>query len=134
MAGLDAAARRYEKHLRHQFATVLGQPGAAVPCFDCIHLGMGADGHTASLFPGRPALEEAERLIVAVDAPGGKPPLPRLSMTLPLINNARMVLFLVAGADKGPALAEIMDSAVPSALPAARVRPREELRWLVSDE
>jgi len=133
MAGLEDAAARYEAHLRQQFATVLGQPGESVPCFDCIHLGMGADGHTASLFPGHPALEEGQRLIVAVDAPGGIPPLPRLSMTLPLINNTRMAVFLVAGADKRIALADILDSSSPSALPAGRVRPREELRWLVTE-
>ncbi len=73
------------------------------PRFDVIHLGLGEDGHTASLFPGSPALDEAKALVAYVhDAP--KPPPERLTMTLPVINAARAVLFMVQGASKRDAL------------------------------
>ena len=72
---------------------------AGRPRFDVIHLGLGDDGHTASLFPGSPALQEAHALVAVVhDAP--KPPPERLTFTLPVINAARAVLFMVQGASK----------------------------------
>ena len=86
-----------------------------IPRFDIIHLGLGEDGHTASLFPGSPALQEQRALVVDVhDAP--KPPPDRLTFTLPLINAARAVLFTVQGAGKREALARVLrrDPAAPA--------------------
>jgi 6-phosphogluconolactonase len=99
------------------------------PRFDVIHLGMGEDGHTASLFPGSPALREAQALVAAVhDAP--KPPPDRLTLTLPVINAARAVLFMVQGTSKREALTRVLRR--DPALPASLVQPVDgELVFLV---
>jgi 6-phosphogluconolactonase len=99
------------------------------PRFDIIHLGMGEDGHTASLFPGSPALLEAQALVAQVDhAP--KPPPKRLTLTLPVINAARAVLVMVQGASKKDALARVLQR--DPALPASLVAPTDgELQLLV---
>lgn len=110
----EAAARRWEDELRAFFA--------GPPVFDFSLLGMGTDGHTASLFPGHPALEEKTRWTAAVAHPSAKPPVPRLTLTLPVLNAARRTLFL-CGSEKG-ALVERMrnDPAGAARLwPAARV-------------
>jgi 6-phosphogluconolactonase len=115
--GPERAAERYQAELEGCLApAALG----ALPAFDLVLLGMGADGHTASLFPGAPELDETRRWVVG-SHPSGL--VPRLTLTLPLINAARRVLFLVAGADKAPAAREVLAGSVPAALPAARVRP-----------
>jgi len=94
-----------------------------------IHLGLGEDGHTASLFPGSPALHETQSLVAIVhDAP--KPPSERLTLTLPVINAARAVLFMVQGASKHDALARVLRR--DPALPASHVQPLDgELRFIV---
>ncbi len=99
------------------------------PRFDVIHLGLGEDGHTASLFPGSPALQEAQALVAAVhDTP--KPPPDRLTLTLPVINAARAVLFMVQGASKREALARVRRR--DPAVPASHVQPVDgELRFIV---
>jgi len=99
------------------------------PRFDVIHLGLGDDGHTASLFPGSPALHEAQALVAVVhDAP--KPPPERLTLTLPVINAARAVLFMVQGASKRDALARVRRR--DPAVPASHVLPVDgELRFIV---
>jgi 6-phosphogluconolactonase len=99
------------------------------PRFDLIHLGMGEDGHTASLFPGHPALRERQALVAYVhDA--GKPPPERLTLTLPVINAARAVLFMVQGASKHEALARVLRR--DPALPASLVEPVDgELQFIV---
>ncbi len=85
-----------------------------------IHLGLGEDGHTASLFPGSPALKEVRALIAQVhDAP--KPPPDRLTLTLPVLNAARAVLFMVQGSSKREALARVLRR--DPALPASHVQP-----------
>lgn len=112
-ASPEAAAEAYEDILRTYFA---GQPA---PRFDLLLLGMGEDGHVASLFPGAPGLQEAGRWVIAVnDSP--KPPPRRITLTLPAINSARRILFLVAGEKKAAALAEVFRG---GGLPAGRVRP-----------
>ena len=102
---------------------------AGRPRFDVIHLGLGEDGHTASLFPGSAALQEANALVAAVhDAP--KPPPDRLTLTLPVINAARAVLFMVQGASKREALARVRRR--DPAVPASHVQPVDgELRFIV---
>ncbi|HEX9095416.1 MAG TPA: 6-phosphogluconolactonase [Candidatus Dormibacteraeota bacterium] len=103
--------------------------GRGRPRFDVIHLGLGEDGHTASLFPGSPALQEANALVARVDnAP--KPPPERLTLTLPVINAARAVLVMVQGASKKDALARVLRR--DPALPASHVQPVDgELQFLV---
>ena len=72
------------------------------PGIDLIHLGMGPDGHTASLFPGDPSLDaDPGQLVAATQDPNGRNPHPRLTLTLPAINSARLAVFTVAGADQG---------------------------------
>ena len=87
------------------------------PVFDLVLLGLGADGHTASLFPGDPALDERQRWVVAVDRPDGR----RLTLTLPVLSAARTVLFLVTGPEKRTVLAALMRG---DDVPAARVEAR----------
>jgi 6-phosphogluconolactonase len=98
------------------------------PGIDLIHLGMGPDGHTASLFPGAPTLEaEPGVLVAATEDPNGVNPHPRLTLTLPAINSARLAVFTVAGASKAGAVAGLLRG---EDLPAARVHAGRTL-WLV---
>ena len=126
-ADASAVAQAYEKTVRNVFAL---QP-REVPRFDMILLGMGPDGHTASLFPETAALQEKSRLVVANWVPKLKTY--RITFTLPVINAARRVLFLVSGTDKAPALHEIMEGKEPGEkYPAKLVHPDHgELIWLV---
>ena len=118
---VEASALRYAAELQEYF-------GAAPPRFDLIVLGMGPDGHTASLFPGH-AHPKGPWVIPVLNSP--KPPPTRLSLSLELINQAHHVLFLVTGEDKAPALSMLRESSVP-ALPAGAVQLDEgELIWLV---
>jgi 6-phosphogluconolactonase len=118
------AARDYEAHL----AAVAARLGEARYVHDLILLGLGEDGHTASLFPGSPALAETVRNVIP--AIGPKPPPQRVTMTFPLINAARHVAFLAEGAAKLPLVEEII--AGRSTAPAAAVRPTDgELTWIV---
>jgi 6-phosphogluconolactonase len=107
MAGETCDAAGYEEELRAAF-------GAALPAFDLVFLGIGADGHTASLFPGDPALEETQRLVVRVSRPDH----PRLSLTLPVLSASKLAVFLVSGAEKREALRRVLAG---EDLPAARV-------------
>jgi 6-phosphogluconolactonase len=102
---------------------------AGRPRFDVIHLGLGDDGHTASLFPGSPVLQETRALVAVVhDAP--KPPPERLTLTLPVINAARAVLFMVQGASKREALARLRRR--DPDVPASHVQPVDgDLRFIV---
>jgi 6-phosphogluconolactonase len=98
------------------------------PGIDLIHLGMGPDGHTASLFEGSPALDAAPgELVAANEDPSGTNPHPRLTLTLPVINSARLAVFTVAGASKADAVAALLRG---DDIPAARVHAGRTL-WLV---
>jgi 6-phosphogluconolactonase len=123
----EAAAACYEADIRAAFGAVEGE----LPAFDLILLGLGGEGHTASLFPGSPLLEETVRLVAAAPVPGAEPAAARVTMTLPLINAAREVLFLTAGPAKRE-LAERILANDPSVadLPAARVQPVGKRLWL----
>jgi 6-phosphogluconolactonase len=120
----DDAARAYEAELRRFFS-----PGE--PAFDLVFLGLGGEGHTASLFPGSPALAERERWVVAVRAPA-EPPV-RLSLTLPVLSRARNVFFLVAGSGKQEIVASIRGDPESAArrYPAAMVRPAGPVVWFL---
>ena len=109
----DEAARHYEASLRDYF-------GSGEPKFDLILLGMGADGHTASLFPGAPALQESEKWVVSTRAKA-EPPV-RLTLTMPVILKASSVYFLIAGNDKAEVLRTIWEGEESAGqYPAARV-------------
>jgi len=126
----DAAARQYAGEVADFFQ----QAADPAPVFDFILLGMGPDGHTASLFPHSPALAEDQRWVVPVQAGLGDPPVARVSLALPLINQARHVLFLVAGHAKAAIVEEILaaPAAAASRYPAARVAPTGQLCWFVA--
>lgn len=120
----DAAARRYEQLLRQ--ANGGNRLDPARPLFDIMLLGLGGDGHTASLLPGDAALEERERWVVAVAH--GRPEV-RITLTVPVIESSRKVAFLVAGSEKAEILRRIRTGA--GDLPAGRIRPVGELIWFV---
>lgn len=118
------AARAYEATLREH----LGPE----PAFDLVLLGIGEDGHTASLFPGSPALEERERWVVAAEAPPGAPVRERITLTLPALSAGRTVLFLAAGEGKRAAIEDALRD--PKATPPAqRVGARERLLWFLDE-
>lgn len=106
----DRAAKAYEEALR---AELCGQGGAeahlAAQPIDLLLLGMGADGHTASLFPGSTALAETTRWVAAVPPGSAPPPVPRLTLTPPILIQSRAILVLVTGADKARALCRALD-------------------------
>jgi len=121
----EDAAAAYEDELK----TALGVP----PVLDLVWLGMGPDGHTASLFPGSPALAETKRLVVAnpVDSPLTKGPATRITLTLPAINAARHVRFLVAGTDKAETLAAVI--AGPRDTYPSQMISSADLVWFVDE-
>lgn len=120
----EEAAIAYEEELQGFFG------GEGLPSLDLIMLGIGADGHTASLFPHTPALEETDRWVVA--NPVEKLETVRLTLTAPLINAARAVDFLVAGEDKAEALKMVFEGdADPREYPARLVRSAGETTWMV---
>jgi 6-phosphogluconolactonase len=123
--GHDAAAAAYE--------TLLRQTLGNHPRLDLALMGLGPDGHTASLFPGKPALHENQRLAVGVPEAGMEPQVPRVTLTLPLFNTAREVVFLVAGADKAEAVRRAFGSPPDETAPAAHVRPGAGTLTLVLD-
>ena len=122
----DEAASLYDEELRRAFSLAAG----AAPRFDLVLLGMGNDGHTASLFPGTAALSERRRLVVANWVP--KFSSWRITMTLPVFEAAAAVVFLVAGPDKAVPLAAVFDPSSPAdAYPCQLIRPVSgELLWL----
>jgi 6-phosphogluconolactonase len=123
----SAAADAYEQTLRKFFALAPGE----FPRFDLILLGMGPDGHTASLFPETAALQEKSRLVVANWVEKLKTS--RITFTLPVLNAARCVAFLVSGADKAPVLHEVLEGDAPAEkYPSKLVQPGEgKLIWFV---
>jgi len=123
------AAREYENTL-HDF---WGLAEAQFPRFDLILLGMGPDGHTASLFPGTQALEETKRLVVANRVP--KFDTDRITFTAPVINNAARILFMAHGEDKASALRAVLEGPYqPRLFPAQLIQPKNgKVLWLVDN-
>ncbi len=126
------AAAAYERELRAAFATPEGPPRSAPRSrFDLMLLGMGEDGHTASLFPGTAAVQETTRWVVTHRLTWLS--IWRVTLTLPVINAAAEVAFLVSGKNKAPMLHRVIDGPYrPETFPAQLVAPRAgHLRWLV---
>lgn len=121
----EEGAMRYQEELIDFFQLQEG----GVPTFDLIFLGIGKDGHTASLFPGQWSLNERDRLVVAVK--GGNPYVNRLTMTYTLLNNTGHVVFLVSGREKAPVLKLVFED-LQANLPSQKIRPvHGELTWIV---
>ena len=120
----EKAAEAYGAELRGFF-------GSAVPAFDVQLLGLGVEGHVASLFPGSPALDEKRRWVMAVEAPA-KPP-QRLTLTPAVLNHGRNTFFLVAGANKREIVASLRaeSAAKPSQYPAGIIRPEGRALWFL---
>ena len=119
-------AQKHEEELREFFTVAVGE----FPSFDVILLGIGDDAHTASLFPHTDALQIQDKLVTL----GNKDGQPRITFTAPLINHAHCVIFLVAGASKRPALAQIFAAdADPMTYPARLIKPLGELWWLLDE-
>ncbi len=114
--GPDLGTEAYARDLRAQF-------GAGPPRLDLVLLGIGPDAHCASLFPGQPALDERERPVIGVERAGLEPFVARITLTLPALNSAREVVFLVAGADKAAAAARAFGQKADRAAPASLVSP-----------
>jgi 6-phosphogluconolactonase len=121
------AADAYEEILRQQYGASILEPG--VPLFDLVLLGLGEDGHTASLLPDQPVLNERKRWVAAVPEGRGEP---RITLTYPALESSRLMLFLVTGAAKRDALAQVR-GARGSALPAAALRPQGRVLWLADE-
>jgi len=120
----ERAALDYSQALTRIFSLTPGE----LPRFDLILLGLGADGHTASLFPGAPALDEARRLVVAAYVEPLKAY--RLTLTLPVLNAAARVIFLVSGKEKAEALRAVLRNGPSPNRPASLIRPEHEALWL----
>ncbi|MFZ5869103.1 MAG: 6-phosphogluconolactonase [Actinomycetota bacterium] len=124
---VDAAAARYAEELR---AASRPEDHGDVPTFDVLLLGVGADGHCASLFPEQPAVYETERTVVGVHG-SPKPPPQRISLTLPALRCAEEVWFVVAGEDKAAPVAMALSGAGPVQVPAAGPSGRRRTLWLL---
>ncbi len=123
---LDAAAADYEARL----AAALGEGGG----LDLALMGLGPDGHTASLFEGQATLQERARLAVGVPVAGMEPQVPRVTLTLPVFDAATQVVFLVAGADKAQALERAFGEPSDPTAPAAHIRPISGRLLVLADE
>jgi 6-phosphogluconolactonase len=124
----DAGARAYELELQAFYGAAKLDPSK--PLFDLVLMGAGPDGHTASLFPGYPAIEETGRWVVGVPNANVAPFVPRVSLTLPALASCREMLFEIAGAEKRPILTRLLNG---ENLPAVRARSNGETVWLVDD-
>ena len=120
----QSAADRYDEILRQQYGA--GTLEAGVPLFHLTLLGLGDDGHTASLLPGQPVLKEINRWAAAVPQGRGEP---RISLTYPALNSSELILFLVSGAGKRDALAQARGGIGP----AGGIKPQGEVLWLVDE-
>ena len=124
----EVAARRYEGEIARAFGIA---PGAPPPSFDLILLGLGTDGHTASLFPNTEALDATTRWVVANRGP--LPHVERVTMTAGILNAARHVIFLVTGPEKAAVLAQVLEGPCDFCrLPAQMIRPTSgDVTWYV---
>jgi 6-phosphogluconolactonase len=122
----DAAAQRYQEELKRFYGAERLDPARAL--FDLVLMGLGGDGHTASLFPQSPALDETERWVVGVAMSGLEPFVPRVTLTFPALASTREMLFLVNGQGKREILRRVLSG---DDLPARRAHADGDLVWLV---
>jgi 6-phosphogluconolactonase len=125
-ANPDEAARRYERELQSFYGA--DELSSAKLLFDVVLMGVGPDGHTASLFPGYPAIKETRRWVVGVPQANVEPFVPRVTLTLPALASCREMLFEIAGAEKRAILTLVF---ADENLPANRARSAGETVWLV---
>ena len=121
------SAEMYQKTLRQFFQS--DQESKNFPSFDLILLGMGADGHAASLVPGSSILGEKKHWVLATDVPDYIVVKQRITLTLPVLNNAKNVLFLVSGNDKKEMLRKVMSDKERKKYPAGLIEPQGDLYW-----
>jgi 6-phosphogluconolactonase len=126
LADPEQSAARYESELKSFYGAGVLDP--ARPLFDLVLMGVGPDGHTASLFPNYPAVDEMERWVVGVPKAHVEPFVPRVTLTLPVLGSCREMLFEIAGADKQAILTRVLTS---EDLPASRAYSAGEMVWLV---
>ncbi|HEY2210234.1 MAG TPA: 6-phosphogluconolactonase [Bradyrhizobium sp.] len=122
----EQSARHYESELKSFYGA--SELDSARPLFDVALMGVGPDGHIASLFPGYPAMEETERWVVGVPQAHVEPFVPRVTLTLPALNSCREMLFEVSGVDKRAILTRVLGG---ENLPANRAHSMGETIWLV---
>uniref|UniRef100_A0A2K5ZUF5 6-phosphogluconolactonase n=1 Tax=Mandrillus leucophaeus TaxID=9568 RepID=A0A2K5ZUF5_MANLE len=124
---VEEAAEDYAKKLRQAFQ------GDSIPVFDLLILGVGPDGHTCSLFPDHPLLQEREKIVAPIsDSP--KPPPQRVTLTLPVLNAARTVIFVATGEGKATVLKRILEDQEENPVPAALVQPHTgKLCWFLDE-
>ncbi len=122
----EGAARLYEDDLKAYYGAERLDP--ARPMFDLVLMGLGGDGHTASLFPNSPALNETQRWVLGIAKAGMEPFVPRVTLTFPALASTREMLFLIDGADKRAILSRVLSG---EDLPARRAYADGDLVWLV---
>jgi 6-phosphogluconolactonase len=123
-----------EEAARAYASSLITATGSSQPCLDLILLGMGPDGHTASLFPNSPVLDSQDLVSAVYNSP--KPPPVRVTFTYSLINNAREVVFLIAGPDKAPVVRKALEDNVSyKQVPACGIKPKNgTLQWLIDEK
>jgi 6-phosphogluconolactonase len=124
--GPREGAADYEDQLRDAF-------GDELPELDFVLLGLGPDAHVCSLFPGDDALGERERSVVGVETPGMAPLVPRITLTLPVVNAARQVVFLVSGEDKSGAMARVFSGRPDPRAPGSLIQPERGTLTVLAD-